>query len=141
MKWLLLPLVLYGLAAADLALRARRACAEGEKYMLWHSDPASKRGFYEALLARRKSELLAERESGLGEAQYRRKLALAEVEKEHAVSESSLKFAVRWFETCADLFSPPENPWVRRCRRRLEEARVQWDRELRSAKVPEPRPR
>lgn len=126
--------VLAGLAVfvwADLAWRSRAAWLEGEKYLEWHLKPELQRGHWDAWLKAETARLDAEAAAGRISAEERRwRGDLAKAERDERVAESPLKYAVRWFETASELFSPPPSPWSRRARARLSEARALWSAEL-----------
>lgn len=126
--------VLAGLAAlvwADLAYRSYVALEEGEKHLDWHKDPSLKQAHWDAWLKAERGRLAAEAAAGrIGADELKWRSELAKTERDERVSESSLKYAVRWLETASELFSPPPTPWSRRARERLEEAKALWGREL-----------
>lgn len=129
----------YALASGDLALRARCARREGEKYMRWLREPGLRRAHYDGVLRAEKSRLESLRARGrMDEAQYRERARLAELGIEEAAGESSAKQAYRWFQVEAELFSPPWRRTGGPSARRLEEARALWERELEAASVPRP---
>jgi len=132
-----LGLAVYAMAAVDVVLRARSAYNEGEKFLEWSRRPELKRAHLDAELAAREEELRKEREAGgLDDAALARKLALAKFERDQAVEESSLKYAYVWFQSAAELFTPPENRWSARARERMKETRELWKRELDAKKIP-----
>jgi len=123
--------LLSGLVWADLASRARRAYLEGERYMEWHAHPERQRAYWDSWLAgeeARRGALVAAGRMSAEESRLR--AGLARAERDERVAEDPLKYAVRWYETGADLFSTPPNPWTARTRTRLEEARALWRGEL-----------
>ena len=129
-------LVLAAAVWADLALRARSALREGERYMEWHAHPELQRAWWDAWLKAEEKRLDGEAAGGrltAQEARARRDVARAE--RDERAAESPLKLAVRWFETGADLFAVPPNPWTSKSRARLEEARGLWRRELAASGV------
>ncbi|MBI4347798.1 MAG: hypothetical protein HY553_13160 [Elusimicrobia bacterium] len=116
---------------ADIAARAYSACLEGERYLEWHRRPDLQREHWDAWLKGRREAFEAERRRGaLTEEELAWRLRLARAERDERVSESALKYAVRWFETASDLFSTPPSPWSRRARERLGPAREAWRAEL-----------
>jgi hypothetical protein len=125
------------LVSCDLAARARTAYLEGEKYMAWHAQPSLKRAHYDALLAADKVRLAREKAEGrLSMAELDQRFELLRAERDERVAESSAKYALRWFETAAGLFSPPETPGTRTARARAADARAAWLSELKAAKIP-----
>ncbi len=127
----------YAAARADLWLRARSAYRQGELYLAWSRDPALQRAACDARLAREEERLRADFEAGrLDARELERRLALARLERDRAAAESPLKSAYAWFESSADLFSPPDNRWSRLSRRRLEETRELWGKELKARGIP-----
>lgn len=123
------------LACADVVLRARTAFREGERHFLWHRDPAAKKAHFDEELARRVRALDAAKASGtMSDLEHAQRISLETVRRDEAVAESSLKLAYRWYETAADLFSTPSNPWARRSRERLIEVGGLWNAE-RAARV------
>lgn len=122
---------LAALVYADVARRAYVACREGERYLLWHRRPELRREHWDAWLKAREASFdaaVARGEMGAIERSWRGRTAKAE--RDERVSESSLKYAVRWFETAVDLFSTPPSPWAARARAKLGPAREEWRREL-----------
>ncbi|MBI4424687.1 MAG: hypothetical protein HY554_13220 [Elusimicrobia bacterium] len=132
---LLVAAALAVLVCVDLGLRARTACHEGEKYLLWHRRRDLQREEWDAWLRREESRLGLEAASGkIAEPERRLRALLARAERDERVAENPLKYAVRWFET-ARQFSPPPTPWSRRAAARLGEAKALWRRELAAAGV------
>ena len=127
----------YVAAGADLYLRGRSAYLEGEKWMEWAAKPELKRAHFEARFAARRAELERERDAGgLPASDFDKKLMLAAFERDQAVAESSYKYAYVWFQSAAELFSPPETGWTAGARERMVEARALWKRELDAKKIP-----
>lgn len=127
----------YGMARVDLILRARSAYFEGEKWMEWSRKPELKKAHFDAELALREGELSRELLKGkLDRAAHARKAGLARFERDQAVAESSLKYAYVWYQTAAELFSPPENRWSVRARAKMTETRALWKKELDARKIP-----
>ena len=121
----------YGMARVDLTLRARSAYLEGEKWMAWNLKPELKKAHFDAELAAREGELSRELAKGkLERAAYERKTGLARFERDQAVAESSLKYAYVWYQTAAELFSPPASRWSVLARAKMTETRVLWKKEL-----------
>lgn len=127
----------YAMARVDLVLRARSAYLEGEKWSEWSRKPELKKAHFDAELAAREGELSRELAKGrLDRAAYERKAGLARFERDQAVAESSLKYAYVWYQTAAELFSPPENRWSVLARAKMAETRVLWKKELDARKIP-----
>ena len=123
--------LLAGLVWGDLAFRARRAYLEGEKYMDWHAHPERQRAYWDSWLSAEEARWSRVAAAGrIGAEEARQRAALARAERDERVAESPLKYAVRWYETGADLFSTPPNPWTAPTRARLDEARGLWHAEL-----------
>ncbi len=132
-----LILAVYAMARVDLVLRSRSAYLEGEKWMEWSRRPELKKQHFDAELAAREAELSRELAKGkLERAAYDRKTGLARFERDQAVAESSLKYAYVWYQTAAELFSPPENRWSVRARAKMTETRALWKKELEAQKIP-----
>lgn len=126
-----LLLALGALVWADLARRAYTALNEGERYLAWHDKPELQKDYWDSWLKAEETRLEAEAASGRITARERVwRVAAAKAEHQERLAESPLKYAVRWFETAAELFTPPPTPWSRRARERLEVARLLWSREL-----------
>jgi len=120
----------------DVVLRARSAYLEGEKWLEWNRKPELKKAHFDEVLEARIKDLERERAAGLLPEAYAKKLALARFERDQAVSESSLKYAYVWFQTAAELFTPPESRWVVMSRERMAQTRALWKKELDAKKVP-----
>lgn len=117
----------------DLVLRARTAYLEGERRMEWIKSPELKR---KALEAERAEAGEAIRKLGLPENQERQRLALADFEHQERLKESDAKYAYVWYQTAAELFSPPESKWVKLAREKLPAAKELWKKELDARKIP-----
>lgn len=116
---------------ADIARRSYVAFSEGEKYLAWHRAPELRKAHWDAWLAAENARLERELAAGrIGAEERRWRGELAGVERDERVAESSLKYAVGWFETAVELLSAPPNPWSSRARERLAEARALWKAEL-----------
>lgn len=116
---------------ADVARRSYVALREGEKYLAWHRAPESRKAHWDAWLAAENARLDRELAAGrIGADERRWRGELAGVERGERMAESSLKYAVSWFETAVELLSTPGNPWSSRARERLAEARALWKAEL-----------
>lgn len=123
----------YGIAYADLTIRARSAYLEGEKYLEWDRRPELKKAQLDLELSRRQGELRKRFAAG---AELEQRLALAVFERDEAVKESSLKYAYVWFQTAVELFSPPESKWVVLSREKMALAKGLWKKELALKKIP-----
>ena len=127
----------YAVAYADLWLRGRAACLEGEKYMEWSRRPELKAVELDRVFARQEARLQEDYLAGrLTSSQLRQRLALARFKMGESLKESSLKYACVWFKTAAELFSPPENRWTLRSRSEWTLARGLWQKELDAKKIP-----
>ncbi len=134
---LALAAAVYGMARADLWLRARSAYLEGEKWSEWAAKPELKKAHYDSELAAREAGLKRELDAGrLDKAAFERKAALARFERDQALAESSLKYAYVWYQTAAELFSPPETRWSALARTKMAATRELWKKELDARKVP-----
>lgn len=127
----------YAAAYADVVLRARSAYREGEKWLSWSEHPELKKAHFDAELARTRAALEADRSAGrLTSAEFDRKLGLATFERDQAVADSSLKYAYVWFQTAAELFTPPESRWTVLSREKMKTTRELWKKELDAKKIP-----
>ena len=132
-----LIVAVYAMARVDLILRSRSAYLEGEKWAEWSRKPELKKAHFDAELAAREGELSRELAKGkLDRAEYERKVGLARFERDQAVAESSLKYAYVWYQTAAELFSPPENRWSLMARGKMTQTRALWKKELDAQKIP-----
>ncbi len=127
----------YAAACVDVVLRARSAYNEGEKWLSWSEHPELKKAHFDAELAERVKSFEAERAAGrLTAAEFDKKSGLARFERDQAVAESSLKYAYVWFQTAAELFTPPESRWVVMSREKMKTTRELWKKELDAKKIP-----
>jgi hypothetical protein len=127
----------YAAACADVVLRARSAYLEGEKWLSWDAHPELKKAHFDAELADRRKALEADRAAGrLSAVEFDKKAALAAFERDQAVAESSLKYAYVWFQTSAELFTPPESRWTALSREKMKTTRELWKKELDAKKIP-----
>ena len=127
----------YAAACVDVVLRARSAYLEGEKYLSWNEHPELKKAHFDAALDARLKSLEADRAAGrISPAELERKSALARFERDQAMAESSLKYAYVWFQTAAELFTPPESRWVVMSREKMKTTRELWKKELDAQKIP-----
>jgi len=132
-----LLVAVYVMARVDLVLRARSAYLEGEKWSSWNARPELKKAHFDGELAAREAELKREFDAGrLEKAAYERKAGLARFERDQAVAESSLKYAFVWYQSAAELFSPPETRWSVLARAKMTETRALWKKELDAKKIP-----
>ena len=127
----------YGAACVDVVLRARSAYNEGEKWLAWSARPELKKAHFDAELAERQKTLESERDAGrVAPAEFDKKLGLARFERDQAVAESSLKYAYVWYQTAAELFTPPESRWTAMSREKMKTTRELWKKELDAKKIP-----
>ncbi|MBI4062868.1 MAG: hypothetical protein HY401_01025 [Elusimicrobia bacterium] len=127
----------YGLILGDLWLRARQSYREGEKYLGWHRDPQAKRAGVDREFQDWKAKLdQLFKKKRISQADYQERLELAEFDRNEKIKESSVKYAYIWFQTTAELFSPPDNVWVRRAREKMVETKELWKKELTANKIP-----
>ena len=127
----------YAAACADVVLRARSAYMEGEKWLSWDAHPELKKAHFDAELAERRKKFEADRAAGrLSAVDFDKKLGLASFERDQAVAESSLKYAYVWFQTAAELFTPPESRWTVLSREKMKTTRALWKKELDAKKIP-----
>ena len=144
MDWRRLLLTGAGLCAfvlaasyTDVVLRARSAYKEGEKWLEWNEHPELKKAHFDAELAARIKKFESERSAGsLSAVEFDKKSALARFERDQMIAESSLKYAYVWFQTAAELFTPPESRWVVMSREKMKTTRELWKRELDAKKIP-----
>jgi hypothetical protein len=127
----------YAAACVDVVLRARSAYNEGEKWLTWSAHPELKKAHFDEELADRQRALERDRDAGrLPAAEFDRKLGLARFERDQAVAESSLKYAYVWYQTAAELFTPPESRWTAMSREKMKTTRELWKKELDAKKIP-----
>ena len=127
----------YAMVYVDVILRARDAYLEGEKYMRWHEGPRLKMTELNAKYEKQKAALgkkLAKRK--ISQDEYDRRLEIAAFDRDRLMEESSVKYAYVWYQTCYELFSPPESKWVRFSREKAPRALEKWKEELRAKKIP-----
>jgi len=130
-------LFVYAAACVDVVLRARSAYQEGEKWLEWDAHPELKKAHFDSELAENVKRLEHERDSGkISAAEFDQRVALAKFERDEAVSESSLKYAYVWFQTAAELFTPPESRWTALAREKMKSTRTLWKKELDAKKIP-----
>lgn len=127
----------YAMAYVDLVLRARSSYLEGMKYLEWEKDPAPKKAYFDAELAKKEEAIKAELAAGkLSAAESDERLELARFERDQRMKESNLKYAYVWFRTAAELFSPPESRWVVLSRQKMVETKEAWKKELDAQHIP-----
>ncbi|MFI5361129.1 MAG: hypothetical protein ACHQ49_04090 [Elusimicrobiota bacterium] len=127
----------YAAGCVDVVLRARSAYNEGEKWLSWNEHPELKAAHFDAELAERRKALEGDRDAGrLPAAEFEKKLGLARFERDQAVAESSLKYAYVWFQSAAELFTPPESRWTVLSREKMKTTRALWKKELDAKKIP-----
>jgi hypothetical protein len=127
----------YVSACVDVVLRARSAYNEGEKWLSWNEHPELKKAHFDAELAERQTKLEKERDAGrLSPTEFDKKLGLSRFERDQQVAESSLKYAYVWFQTAAELFTPPESRWTAMSREKMKTTRELWKKELDAKKIP-----
>jgi hypothetical protein len=97
------------LAAADLALRARSALKEAERYGSLAAAPAP----------------AAPSPSPAG-----RERDLLEARRDYLASQSPAKMSYIWYKSAAEDFAFPGNPWAARARARLPGALAAWRADL-----------
>jgi hypothetical protein len=115
---------------ADTVLRARSALHEGERWLAWSDRPELKKAHFDAEFDARRAALDGDLASGvLSRDGYDKRLLLARFERDRAESDSALDHARVWFESAANLFSPPESRWSARARVLLAETRERRRRE------------
>lgn len=127
----------YAMVYVDVLLRARSAFTQAERYMAWNADPAAKKRHFDALYDAEVARLQAQRDGGkIDRIEFDERVELARFERDHNVEESSLKYAYLWYQTCVELFSPPESRWVRMSRERMVRAKELWKAELTAKGIP-----
>ena len=87
-------------------------------------------------MCRRRCSAAVSTAGRLGETELQHKIGLAAFERDQAVAESSLKYAYVWFQTAAELFTPPESRWTVRAREKMKTTRELWKKELDAKKIP-----
>ncbi len=123
--------------AADVALRARAACRQGERWLDFAAHPEKRRALLDARLTARLNELDKERADGRLDAdEFSRASGLARFERDRDAAADAPERAYVWFESAADLFSPPQTRWSARGRAGMAQARELWRRERRARGLP-----
>jgi len=129
--------VFYGMVYVDVIWRARESWLEGEKYWRWADHPKERAAFLEAQLTQNRALLDKKRAASQTTPEdYARDVELLEFSHQQALKESSIKYAYIWYQTAAELFSPPESKWVRLSREKMPLAKERWRAELRAQKIP-----
>ena len=127
----------YAMVYLDVVLRARDAYLQGEKYMRWHEDPRLKMTELAAKYEERKAALDQKLAKGkVKQDEYDRQLEIAAFDRDRLMEESSVKYAYVWYQTCYELFSPPESKWVKLSREKALLAKEKWKEELRGKNIP-----
>jgi len=130
-------LILYGMVVTDVILRARHAWLQGQKYERWNSNPAGKKSELDAAYEKGKKALDKKLAKGkMDKDEYDRQLEVLQFDRDFKMEESSLKYALVWYQTAYELFSPPESRWVRLSRERAASVKEEWKKELRSKNIP-----
>jgi hypothetical protein len=128
---------MYAMVYIDVVSRAKSAYLEGEKYWNWAEHPEQRAQAMEAQLTADKADLQTRLSKGkLSKDEYDRELELLQFDHEQQLKESSIKYAFVWYQTAADLFSPPESKWVKMARVKMPLAKERWKAELRAKKIP-----
>jgi len=130
-------LIVYGMIYVDVTSRAKEAYREAEKFTSWHKDPVLKKSFLEQKYIKDKRELdskLSKRK--LSKERYEQDLEILGFDKDHAMKESSIKYAYQWYKDTYELFSPPESIYVRKARLLAHSAKQMWREELQSKNIP-----
>jgi hypothetical protein len=121
----------YGMAYADVVLRARSAYLEGMKYLEWEKEPSLKKAFFDAELAKKEASIRGDLAKGaISQADADEKLDLARFARDQRMAESNYKYAYVWFQTACELFTPPESRWVVMSRERMASTKELWKKEL-----------
>jgi hypothetical protein len=127
----------YAMVYVDVVLRARSAYLEGEQYWRWSEHPEERAKLLDDQMKKEKAALDEERARGkLIETDYQRQLDLLQFDHEQALKESTIKYAYVWYQTAAELFTPPNSRWVRLARAKMPLAKERWIAELKSKNIP-----
>lgn len=130
-------LLFLGAAAADLGLRSRSALLEARRQETWVKEPALKKAYYEAVLAKALAAVEKDAAAGrLDRPGADRKKALLTAERDFNMAESPAKLAWLWYRTAAREFPSPLNPWAAEAARALPAARAAWKAELAAKGIP-----
>jgi hypothetical protein len=129
--------VMYAMIYGDVVMRAKEAYQEGEKYSQWADHPEIKARFLDERFTKEKAKLDGQLSKGaLSKDDYDRSVELAQFDHDQALKESSIKYAYVWYQTAAELFSPPESQWVKLSREKMPVAKQRWESELRAKNIP-----
>ena len=129
--------VFYGMVCADVMLRAKEAWFEGEKYWRWSEHPEERAAFLLAQQKVEQSELEKKQAQGkLSQEDFDRDKELLDFRYELMRKESSIKYAYVWYQTAAELFSPPDSKWVKLSRAKMPLAKERWKAELKARNIP-----
>lgn len=128
---------IYGIVYADVVMRARESWLEGEKYWRWSEHPEERTAFLQQELGREQAALEKKRSVGaVAPEDYERDKRLLAFRYDMMAKESTIKYAYIWYQTAAQLFSPPESKWVRLSREKMPLAKERWKAELRAKNIP-----
>jgi hypothetical protein len=117
-------------ARVDLALRARSAWLEGEKYSAWAADPARKARDIEEIFSPRFKALDKELAAGrLSGPDFKDRKNLLRTEKNFRAGESAAKYAYIWYKTAARDFTPPATRWSALAGEKTPAALALWEKE------------
>ena len=129
--------VFYGMVYADVVLRARAAWLQGEQFWRWADHPEERLAYLQERQQAEQVRLDQQFKAGkLAQEDFERDKELLDFRYEQMRRESAIKYAYVWYQTAAELFSPPESSWVRRARAKMPLAKERWKTELRARKIP-----
>ena len=129
--------VFYGMVYVDVVLRARDAWMKGEMYWRWADHPEERLAYLQQQQAKEQTALDAKKAAGtLSADEYSRATELLQFRYAQMGRESSLKYAYVWYQTAAELFSPPESKWVVMARAKMPLAKERWKAELAAQHIP-----
>jgi len=130
-KIIIAVVFVYGTAYADLILRARQAYLEGEKYYRWYQNPSEKNAYAVRVYSSAQKRLEVLLSGGkITRDKYELELEKAATVKKTFLDESSIKYAYLWYQTGAELFTPPDSKWARLSKKKMTEAGEIWKKEL-----------
>jgi hypothetical protein len=128
---------MYGIVYADVVLRAKEAYLQGEKYWNWTDHPDQYVQFLDSNLEAEKKNLKSRLDKGqIAKDEYDRELELLDFDHQQQLKESTIKYAYVWYQTAAELFSPPNSRWVKLAREKIPAAKERWKAELRAKNIP-----
>jgi hypothetical protein len=105
------------MSVADVAARAREAVREGDRFLAWRLDPASKKIYLERRFLKDQSALTRRRERrAITTEEFDLDLGLLRKRRDRDLEDPALARAAQWYRDAHALFSPPENRWTRRAR-------------------------